>query len=145
MIEDMAADIASGHNIVATVYVDCRSMYRANGPEAFRPVGEVELQRGRGDERQRAVMGPARINAGIVSHVNLLPATGQTGAGSEIVAATAVSRHPAFSAWGRRACVAACMRRGQKACCSTEFSQGLCLPCAVGLSFDAWLFQPADR
>ncbi|HMH60032.1 MAG TPA: amidohydrolase, partial [Bradyrhizobium sp.] len=40
MIEEMAADIASGHNIVATVYVDCRSMYRAHGPEAFRPVGE---------------------------------------------------------------------------------------------------------
>src|SRR6201988_3143340 len=43
MIEDMAEDIASGHNIVATVYVDCRSMYRATGPEAFRPVGEAEF------------------------------------------------------------------------------------------------------
>ena len=28
MIEDMVDDIASGHNIIATVYVDCRSMYR---------------------------------------------------------------------------------------------------------------------
>src|SRR5215468_5270885 len=46
MIEDMAADIASGHNIIATVYVDCRSMYRAGGPEAFRPVGEVEFANG---------------------------------------------------------------------------------------------------
>src|SRR5258707_7368634 len=46
MIEEMAADIASGHNIVATVYVDCRSMYRAHGPEAFRPVGEVEFANG---------------------------------------------------------------------------------------------------
>src|SRR5258708_22969474 len=43
MIEEMAEDAASGHNVVATVYVDCRSMYRANGPEAFRPVGEVEF------------------------------------------------------------------------------------------------------
>src|SRR6266700_7068229 len=40
LIEEMAADIGSGHNIIATVYVDCRSMYRAHGPEAFRPVGE---------------------------------------------------------------------------------------------------------
>ena len=46
MIEDMADDIASGHNIVATVYVDCRSMYRAGGPEAYRPVGEVEFANG---------------------------------------------------------------------------------------------------
>ena len=43
LIEEMAADIASGHNVVETVYVDCRSMYRAGGPEAFRPVGEVEF------------------------------------------------------------------------------------------------------
>src|SRR5258706_241272 len=46
MIEEMPADIGSGHNIVATVYVDCRSMYRAQGPEAFRPVGEVEFANG---------------------------------------------------------------------------------------------------
>src|SRR4030088_2004054 len=42
LIEELVSDIASGHNIVATVYVDCRSMYRASGPEALRPVGEVE-------------------------------------------------------------------------------------------------------
>src|ERR1700735_5735725 len=46
MIEEIPANIASGHNIVATVYVDCRSMYRAGGPEAFRPVGEVEFANG---------------------------------------------------------------------------------------------------
>src|ERR1700687_3024105 len=46
MIEEMAADIASRHHIVATVYVDCRPMYRAHGPEAFRPVGEVEFANG---------------------------------------------------------------------------------------------------
>src|SRR3979409_2632025 len=46
LIEEFSADIASGHNIVATVYVDCRSMYRASGPEAFRPVGEVEFANG---------------------------------------------------------------------------------------------------
>src|SRR3954466_10630339 len=46
LIEEMASDIPSGHNIIATVYVDCRSMYRAEGPEAFRPVGEVEFANG---------------------------------------------------------------------------------------------------
>src|SRR5580698_4751391 len=61
MIEQITADIASGHNIVATVYVDCRSMYRAGGPEAFRPVGEVEFANG-----------VAALCAGIVGHANLL-------------------------------------------------------------------------
>ncbi len=72
MIEEMAADIASGHNIVATVYVDCRSMYRASGPEAFRPVGEVEFANGVAAMSASGGYGPAQINAGIVSHVNLL-------------------------------------------------------------------------
>src|SRR3977135_411034 len=51
LIEEMRDDTASGHNIIATVYVDCRSMYRANGPEAFRPVGEVEFANGVGGVR----------------------------------------------------------------------------------------------
>src|SRR6478672_49662 len=72
MIEDMAADIASGHNIIATVYVDCRSMYRAHGPEALRPVGEVEFANGVAAMSASGGYGPTAICAGIVSHVNLL-------------------------------------------------------------------------
>src|SRR3977135_1679796 len=53
MSEERAADSGSGHNIVATVYVDCRSMYRAQGPEAFRPVGEVEFANGVAARRER--------------------------------------------------------------------------------------------
>src|SRR6266704_7101175 len=72
MIEEMAADIATGHNIIATVYVDCRSMYRAGGPEAFRPVGEVEFANGVAAMSASGGYGPAAICTGIVSHVNLL-------------------------------------------------------------------------
>src|SRR3954454_10349819 len=72
MIEDMRDDIASGHNIVATVYVDCRSMYRAGGPEAFRPVGEVEFANGVAAMSASGGYGPTRINAGIVSHVDMM-------------------------------------------------------------------------
>ncbi|AJW95489.1 amidohydrolase family protein [Burkholderia gladioli] len=39
-------DLASGHRIVSTVYVQCRSMLRATGPEALKPVGEVEFATG---------------------------------------------------------------------------------------------------
>src|SRR5258708_33334221 len=76
MIEDMAADIASGHNIIATVYVDCRSMYRANGPEAFRPVGEVEFANGVAAMSASGGYGAAPVNAGIVSPVNLMVCAG---------------------------------------------------------------------
>src|ERR1700731_1745215 len=46
LLDDITTDIASGHNVVATIYVEARSMYRARGPEAFRPVGEVEFANG---------------------------------------------------------------------------------------------------
>ena len=35
-------DLQSGHNIVATVYVDCGTAYRPTGPESLRPIGETE-------------------------------------------------------------------------------------------------------
>ena len=38
MADDLQADIESGHNIVSTVFVECSSMYREDGPEQFRPV-----------------------------------------------------------------------------------------------------------
>src|SRR6202043_3256128 len=72
MIEELSADIASGHNIVATVYVEARSMYRANGPEALRPVGEVEFANGAAAMSASGGYGPAAICAGIVGPVNLL-------------------------------------------------------------------------
>ena len=43
MPRDLLADLRSGHNIVSTVYIDCMSRYRVDGPEEFRPVGETEF------------------------------------------------------------------------------------------------------
>jgi len=42
LLPELLADLNTGHNIVATVFEECRSMYRANGPVEMRPVGEVE-------------------------------------------------------------------------------------------------------
>src|SRR6202162_4818576 len=72
LIEDISADIASGHNIIATVYVEARSMYRAGGPEALRPVGEVEFANGAAAMSASGGYGTASICAGIVGHANLL-------------------------------------------------------------------------
>src|SRR4051794_21196682 len=72
LIEEFSADLGSGHNVVATVYVEARSMYRASGPEEFRPVGEVEFANGVAAMSASAGYGRAAICAGIVSHANLL-------------------------------------------------------------------------
>ena len=36
--EEFRADRSSGHDVRASVYVQCRTGYRATGPEALRPV-----------------------------------------------------------------------------------------------------------
>src|SRR5262245_34223903 len=46
LLDDMLADAKSGHNIVATVYVQARSMYRVSGPIEMQSVGEVEFANG---------------------------------------------------------------------------------------------------
>jgi len=42
MVDDLCRDFNSGHNIVASVFVECLSRYRPDGPDHLRPVGETE-------------------------------------------------------------------------------------------------------
>ena len=46
LLHELAADINSGHNVRSTVFVEARAMYRTEGPEEMRPVGEVEFVQG---------------------------------------------------------------------------------------------------
>jgi predicted TIM-barrel fold metal-dependent hydrolase len=71
MLEDLLADCASGHNLVGTVFVQCRSMHRADGPEALKPVGETEFVNGVGAMSRSGIYGATKVNAGIVGHANL--------------------------------------------------------------------------
>ncbi len=41
--DELVADTASGHNVVATMFVECFSAYRTDGPEHLRCVGETEF------------------------------------------------------------------------------------------------------
>src|ERR1700722_2138954 len=66
LIEEISSVIGSGHNVIATVYVEARSMYRAQGPEAFRPVGEVEFANGAAAMSASGGYGSAAVCAGIV-------------------------------------------------------------------------------
>jgi hypothetical protein len=54
-----------------TVFVDCASMYRADGDPRFASVGEVEFINGIGAQSASGVYGPVRACAGIVGKVDL--------------------------------------------------------------------------
>jgi predicted TIM-barrel fold metal-dependent hydrolase len=145
MIEEMRDDIASGHNITATVYVDCRSMYRAHGPEAFRPVGEVEFANGVAAMSASGGYGPAAICAGIVSHVNLLLGDGAKPVlEAEITAGNGRFRGIRHSsAWDADPDVAHMYATRPKGLLlDPTFRRGFACLAPLGLSFDAWLFHP---
>ena len=71
LLHELAADITSGHNVRSTVFIECRSMYRADGPEEMRPVGEVEFVQGLAAASASGIYGPAKAAAAIVGHADL--------------------------------------------------------------------------
>jgi predicted TIM-barrel fold metal-dependent hydrolase len=71
LFPEILLDINSGHNIVATVFVQAHSMYRANGPVELRPVGEVEFVNGIAAMSASGTYGKARVCHGIVGQADL--------------------------------------------------------------------------
>jgi predicted TIM-barrel fold metal-dependent hydrolase len=71
MIDDLMADTSSGHNIVATVFVQARSMYRDAGPVEMRSVGETEFVNGVAAVCASGYCGKTRACTGIVGYADL--------------------------------------------------------------------------
>jgi len=71
LLPELLADLASGHNIRATVYEECHSMYRADGPQDERSLGETEFVTGIAAMGASGTFGPARVCARMVGHVDL--------------------------------------------------------------------------
>ncbi len=71
LVENFAADIGSGHNVVSTVFADCTAMYRAYGPLPLRPVGETEFVVGQSAQSNSGLHGPTRIAAAMFGYADL--------------------------------------------------------------------------
>jgi L-fuconolactonase len=71
LAEDLLADTASGHNVEATVFIECRQSYRKDGPAAMRPVGEVEYVARLAEQCDANRRATTRVAAGIVGYADL--------------------------------------------------------------------------
>jgi predicted TIM-barrel fold metal-dependent hydrolase len=120
-------------------------MYRASGPEPFRPVGEVEFVNGVAAMAASGAYGKALICAGIVGHVDL-----RLGDGAKAVLEAEIAagggrfrgiRHS--SAWDADPNVAHMYATRPKGLLlDSTFRKGFACLAPLGLSFDAWLFHP---
>jgi L-fuconolactonase len=70
-LPDLLSDIGGGHNIVATVFLECQAMYRAHGPEEMAPVGEVEFVNGIAAMSASGNYGPCRVAEAIIGYADL--------------------------------------------------------------------------
>ncbi len=71
LLDEILEDVGAGHNVVSTVFLECGAMYKADGPEALRPVGETEFVNGIAAMSASGLYGKTRIAAGIVGHADL--------------------------------------------------------------------------
>ncbi len=61
-------DTGAGHNIVATVFIECGAGYRPDGPEHLMPIGETEFV---AEQAALSAAGDGATIAGIVAHADL--------------------------------------------------------------------------
>ena len=72
-LDEILADIEeSGHNVVSSVFIECGAMFKADGPEAMKPVGETEFVNGIAAMAASGLYGKRRIAAGIVGTADLM-------------------------------------------------------------------------
>jgi predicted TIM-barrel fold metal-dependent hydrolase len=71
LLDEYLADVATGHDVRASVYVEVHTMYRGDGPEALRCVGEVEFANGVAAMAASGLFGATKVCAGIVGGADL--------------------------------------------------------------------------
>jgi predicted TIM-barrel fold metal-dependent hydrolase len=146
LLDELLADLNTGHNVVATVFEECQSMYRAGGPEELRPVGETEFVAGIGAMSDSGAYGKTRVAAGIVGFVDLtlgdqvepvLLAQIRAGNGRFRGTRHAASYDPdPIIGNSHHATDQPGLYR------RADFRAGLARLSALGLVFDAWLYHP---
>jgi predicted TIM-barrel fold metal-dependent hydrolase len=145
LLDEFLADIASGHNVQATVFVQCDSMYRADGDPDFAPVGETEFVNGIAAMSASGNYGPARVCAGIVGfaelrlgdRVDTVLETHQRRAGERFRGIRG------RSVWDADQSIKGSAKDFPPGLLlDSMFRQGYARLSKYGLTFDAWLFHP---
>lgn len=71
LVDEYLADVQSGHNIKASVFVDCGAFYRKAGPVLMAPLGEVEFANGVAAMAASGSYGSTMVCAGIVGSADI--------------------------------------------------------------------------
>lgn len=142
LLEDLLKDTGSGHNVVATVAVECRAMYRKDGPDALKPVGESEFLESVAARAAADANVKTRVAAAIVGHADL-----RLGDAVAPVLEAHITASPTrfrgirhSTTWNASAAIRSDAQPALLA--DVTFRNGFTCLERFGLSFDAWLYHP---
>ena len=142
LVPELHADTGSGHNVETTVFVECMSEYRTDGPDALRPVGETAFVAEAA--REAAAAGGARIG-GIVAFADMTLGDDV----AEVLAAHEAAGDGLFrgirhaTSWDPDPAIHnAHTRPSDGLLRSDAFNRGLNVLAERGHSFDAWMYHP---
>ncbi|MCZ6730804.1 MAG: amidohydrolase family protein [SAR324 cluster bacterium] len=145
LLPELMEDLNSGHNVRSTVFIECTAMYRAQGPEELRSLGETEFVNGAAAMSASGGYGEARVCAAIVGFADL-----SLGARVEQV----LEQHLAVSGGRFRGIrhisafdPSGAVRRSHtnptpELLGEAGFREGFGRLHKLGLRFDAWLYHP---
>ena len=144
LFPELLVDVGSGHNIRATCYEQAREMYRADGPEELKSLGETEFVSGVSAMSASGKYGPTRCIAGIIGFVDLR-------LGSRVKGV--IERHIAVSdgrvrgirngsTWSDDPTLKTFTAGGPPGLLlDKSFREGFANLAPLGLTFDGWMFQ----
>src|ERR1043166_7774004 len=142
LLDELTADIRSGHNIIATVFIQCGSGYRASGPEEMRPIGESEFVRAIAEEADRRGT-KTKVCAGIVSFADLrLPNVDAVLEGQIAAAGGRFRGIRQIAAYDPAIVGASSYLPPPRLMEDPSFRRGLKRLPAHNLTFEAWIYHP---
>ncbi|EAQ30040.1 hypothetical protein NAP1_04670 [Erythrobacter sp. NAP1] len=136
---------SSGHNVIATVFMECGAFYNGAYGEAKKVVGEVEYVNGVAAQSASGLYGPAKLCAGIVGHADLMLGE-EAGEVLDALQAAAPGRFRGIrhaGAWDADPEVLGPpFAHPPERYLDTGFRKGFAELGKRGLSFDAWILEP---
>ena len=146
LLGELLGDTGGGHRIEQTVFMECRSMYRKEGPQELRPVGETEFVQGIATQSASGQYGNTAVAAGIIGFADL---TLGSAVAPVLEAHIAASRNRFrgiryASTWDASEDVRSrvfLLGRTPKLLSDPKFREGFACLHKYDLSFDAWMYH----
>ena len=147
LLPELLSDIGGGHNIVSTVFLECRAMYRETGPRHMAALGEIEFVTGLAAMSASGGYGPCRVAEVIIGGGDLTLGAGNVRElmEAEIVAAGGRLRGMRHGvAWDEHEAVSKYASRQVPlhVVMDPKFREGFAQLAPLGLSFESWQYHP---